>query len=136
MAPAKLTQATLIKQEIGRLENRIKQARIDRYDGNLGPDEWAKLNGEWQAEKVRLAEALKHLNKSDPSSYLPSVRKVLELSNRLKNLYFSATSEEKRELVNHVCSNLVLKGKKIEFTYKKPFDLLAEGLHSAIWLPD
>jgi hypothetical protein len=40
----------------------------------------------------------------------------------------------KSELITYVCSNRFLVDNKIEFTYTKPFDLLAEGLRSAIWL--
>lgn len=135
-AAQKLTQVTLIKQEIGRLENRIRTAYIDKTDGTITEADWRGFNTEWQAEKVRLTESAKSLAESGPSSYLPTVRKMLELSKRLENLYFSATSEEKRELVNFVCSNLILRGKKVDFIYKKPFDLLAEGLQSAKWLRD
>jgi len=135
-AAQKLTQVTLIKQEIGRIEGRLKKAYLDKTDGVITEADWRGFNSEWQAERVRLTESAKSLAESGPSSYLPTVRKMLELSKRLENLYLSATSEEKRELVNFVCSNLILRGKKIEYIYRKPFDLLAEGLHSAKWLRD
>ena len=77
-----------------------------------------------------------NLEATGPSSYLPPVRKALELSKALERLHFSANGDERRELVSHVCSNLFLRGKKVDFTYKKPFDLLAEGLQSAKWLPE
>lgn len=47
-----------------------------------------------------------------------------------------ATPSEKRELLDCVCSNFTLTGKKLGFTMKKPFDSLAEGLHSGDWLPE
>jgi hypothetical protein len=134
-ATAKVTQQTLIKQEIGRLDGRIKNAYRDKVDGVITDDDWRDFNKEWQAEKVRLTETARTMSASGPDSYLPTVRKTLELSKRLENLYFSATADEKRELVNFVCSNLFLRGKKIDYTYRKPFDLLAEGLSSANWLP-
>jgi hypothetical protein len=40
-----------------------------------------------------------------------------------------------RELLDTVCSNFFLNGKKLGYIYRKPFDLLAEGLSSANWLP-
>lgn len=134
-ATARLTQETLIKQEIGRLENRIRKARVEKYDRVLSEEDWAKDNREWQEEKVRLEQTLRRLAEAGPASYLPTVRQVLELSKSLELLYNSATVDEKRELITYVCSNRFLIEKKIEFTYKKPFDLLAEGLRSARWLP-
>ncbi len=135
-ATVKVTQQTLIKQEIGRLDGRIKNAYRDKVDGTITEDDWRGFNKEWQAEKVRLTETARAMAESGPDSYLPTVRKALELSKHLENLYFSATADEKRELVNFICSNLFLRGKKIDYTYRKPFVLLAEGLSSAKWLRD
>ncbi|MFH2202432.1 MAG: zinc ribbon domain-containing protein, partial [Elusimicrobiota bacterium] len=135
-ATAKVTQLTLMKQEIGRLKTRIDQAYTDKLDGKIPEDLWTKKNSEWQLEKVGMEEKAKNLEESGPASYLPSARKVLELSERLETLYLSASPLEKRELVDCVCSNLFLHGKRVEFTYKMPFDLWAEGHRSARWLPD
>lgn len=135
-ATAKVTQLALIKQEIGRLKSRIDQAYTDRTDGKITEEFWARKNTEWHLEKVSLEEKAKSFEASGPASYLPTARKVLELSKRLENLYFSGEPHEKRELIDSVCSNLFLRGKKIAFTYRKPFDLWAEGLSSAKWLPD
>lgn len=132
-ATAKETQVALIKQEMGRLKNRIEQGLTAKLDGEIPADLWAKKNREWQMELVSKEEQLKRIEASGPASYLPTARGVLELSNRLSQLYFSASPSEKRELLDCVCSNLILRGKKIDFTYRKPFDLLAEGLHSAKW---
>lgn len=135
-ATAKVTQLALIKQEIGRLKSRIDQAYTDRTDGKISEEFWARKNTEWHLEKVSLEEKAKSFEVSGPASYLPTARKVLELSKRLENLYYSGEPHEKRELIDSVCSNLFLRGKKIAFTYRKPFDLWAEGLSSAKWLPN
>lgn len=135
-ATSKITQLALMKQEIGRLESRIRQAYTDKLDGKIDELLWTEKNREWNAERVSLQEKMKELEASGPASYLPTARKVLELSNRLESLYFSANQAERRELLDTVCSNLFLRGKNIAFTYRKPFDLWAEGLSSTKWLRD
>ena len=92
--------------------------------GKIPAELWTRKNTEWNLEE------------SGPASYLPTARKLLELSTRLETLYISAEPLERRELVDSVCSNLFLHEKKLTFTYKKPFNLWAEGLHSANWLRD
>jgi len=134
-AADKVAQLALIKQEIGRLEGRIRQAYVDKLDGKVAEDQWAMLNRDWQMEKASLEEKAKRLEASGPASYLPTARKLLELSKRLENLYFSANQAERRELLDTVCSNFFLRGKNLDFTYRKPFDLWAKGLQTANWLP-
>lgn len=135
-AAAKEAQRALIRQEIGRLNTRIEQAYADKLDGKISEEFWVQKNRAWQAERVRLEETLRRLDESGPSLYIPSVRSLLELSKRIDQLYFSATQSERRELLESVYSNPLLKGKSLEYAYKKPFDLLAEGLRSANWLPE
>lgn len=122
-AAAKVTQVVLVKQEIGRLKTRIEQAYTDKADGKITEEFWSKKNTEWNLEKVCLEEKAKIADESGPASYLPTARKVLELSKRLGTLYISANPLERRDLVDTVCSNHFLKGKKVEYIYKMPFDL-------------
>ena len=48
----------------------------------------------------------------------------------------SATVEEKRRILNLVCSNWRLVGKKLEYQMRTPFAELAEGRSSGDWLRD
>lgn len=123
-----ITQEALIKQEIGRLDNRIRQAYVDKVDGTITEEHWRKVNHSWVAEKIRLEEKLKNLKSMGPRSYLTPARQFIELAKVLENKYFSATPSEKREMLDCVLSNLTLVGKNVDFIYKKPFDLFAKGL--------
>lgn len=134
-AASQIAQETLLKQEIGRLEGRIKNAYLDKLDGKIDADQWSKFNGDWQLEKVRLEEKRKALESSGPASYLPTARMYIELVKSLEKQYFLASAEEKRQLLNAVISNCFLKGENIEFSYKKPFDLFAQMGQNAKTLP-
>jgi hypothetical protein len=39
------------------------------------------------------------------------------------------------ELLQILCSNIITDGVNISATYRKPFDVLVEGLANKIWLP-
>ena len=54
--------------------------------------------------------------------------KVFELSQSLKDKWFTAESQEKRQLLEIVCLNLTLKEENVVFSMRKPFDVLTSGL--------
>ena len=60
---------------------------------------------------------------------------AFKLANRASELFEGSKILEKRELINFVFSNLSLKGRKLEYTLRKPFDMLVEMSRSEAWLP-
>ena len=56
--------------------------------------------------------------------------KVFELSQSLKDQWVTAESQEKRQLLEIVCLNLTLTEEKLDFSMRKPFDVLTKGLMS------
>ena len=46
-----------------------------------------------------------------------------------------AKHEEKRRLINFVFSNIQLTGKKVSYTLRCPFDIMAKMNHNEDWLP-
>lgn len=68
------------------------------------------------------------------SALLPTVRLVLELGRDIVPECKSADVEQKRQLLNYVCSNWRLTGRNLTYTTKTPFAELAEGRISSNWL--
>ena len=54
--------------------------------------------------------------------------KVFELSQNLKKNWITADYQEKRRLMEMICLNMVLKGKILSISTRKPFNALVEGL--------
>ena len=59
--------------------------------------------------------------------WLDQSSNLLYLAQHAQELFLEGTKEEKQILINCVSSNLFLRDKKIEYSLKKPFDILAEG---------
>ncbi len=53
-----------------------------------------------------------------------TVNYLLNLASRAHELFESSKIEQKRQLINFLLSNLQLRGKKLEYKLKKPFDVL------------
>lgn len=128
------TGVALIKSQLSKLEQRIAKAYIDKLDGKVDEAFWAEQNRRWGDEKVRLEEALRAQEQAGPSTYMPTVKKVLELVKNIVPLYKKASVDEKREILNMVCSNWRLIGKNLDYQMKTPFAELAEGRQSLNWL--
>jgi len=59
---------------------------------------------------------------------------LLNLCSRAPELFKSSKVEQKRQLINFLLSNLKLRGKKLEFKLKKPFDVLVNLDYRSNWL--
>jgi hypothetical protein len=63
-------------------------------------------------------------------------RRIVELSNRAENLYESADSDRKRELLQVVMSNCRVSGKTLEFSLFEPFASFAKSDFQQTCAPD
>ncbi len=59
---------------------------------------------------------------------------LLNICSKALELFESSKVEQKRQLINFLLSNLQLRGKKLEYTLKKPFDALIDLDYRSIWL--
>jgi len=59
---------------------------------------------------------------------------LLNICSRAPELFESSKVEQKRQLINFLLSNLKLRGKKLEFELKKPFDVLVNLDYCSNWL--
>ena len=126
-------QLALLKRDLARIEQRLARAYEDRLDGAITESFWAERQAAWGRERVRLEEAVRRLEAAGPAAVLPTVRGVLELAKRIVPLYESATVAQKRQILNHVCSNWLLVGEKLDFSYVEPFAPLAEAVQTGKW---
>ena len=58
------------------------------------------------------------------------------MASRAADLFDRSKTEQKRELIAFVFSNLRLRGKTLEFTLRSPFDLMVNWSDHSSWLGD
>ena len=56
------------------------------------------------------------------------------LASKSYDLFICSKNDEKRRLINFVFSNIQLRGKKVEYTLRCPFDMMVKMNHSKDWL--
>lgn len=57
------------------------------------------------------------------------------LASKSYDLFICSKTEEKRQLINFVFSNISLRGDKLDYTLRKPFDLMVNLSQQPTWLP-
>jgi len=66
-------------------------------------------------------------------NYIQKGVELIELVQHFEIIYKNATPNKKRRMVEIVSSNLVLRNGKLEFSYRKPFDMLVDSGGSEKW---
>lgn len=121
------------KSELSRIQRRISQIQtwkeksyIDKLEEKISEDHWLKLNEKWDDELFRLKAKLQ-AHDGDFGSKIITAGKILELAQRLPDLWIKQNNYEKRKLVDLIYSNCILNGRTLCTTYRKPFRFIAEG---------
>jgi hypothetical protein len=91
----------------------------------ITPELWDRRSAEWETEGADVTRHLAALD-SAKTDYLASGVKLLELAQRAHELYVSQSPHEQRRLLNVVVSNCTLRDATVEYSLRKPFDLLAD----------
>lgn len=70
------------------------------------------------------------------SNFKHTLVTAFKLANKASQLFESSKTHEKRELVNFLFSNLTLRGRKLEYSLRKPFDCMVNLHKRSSWLPE
>lgn len=126
-------QIAQLKERGDKLRNRISNLYTDKLDGLISVADWAMKNNEWTYEHSRLNALIeKHMDSN--KNYMEKGVQMLELAENVYSQYIQENEEEKAKLIKIVCQNFLLEGSKASYEYKKPFDILSEGLNCSITL--
>jgi uncharacterized protein with ParB-like and HNH nuclease domain len=96
-------------------------------------DEYDKKAVELKQRQYELADRLKRITEVD-ENYSITLISLLNICSRAPELFESSKVEQKRQIINFLLSNLKLRGKKLEFELKKPFEVLVNIENCSNWL--
>lgn len=116
-----------LKRKLDNLQVRFDKAYEDRLDGVIDEGYWSDLSAQWREEQDHIRGQVSGLEQAD-RGYVDQGSEILELAQGAHSLYVTQGGSEKRKLLNCVLSNCVIDGLTLYPTYKKPFDLIAEGV--------
>lgn len=113
------------------LRERIDKIYIDKLDGKIDEEFWQSKHNEWTTQLVKIKSILNSHDETHDKFIKEGVG-IIELACKAYDKYLEQSGEEKAKLLKILLSNCWLKDGKIDYTYKKPFDILAKGISEAI----
>ena len=87
---------------------------------------------EKQLAKVKTEQ---ELHENADGGFKDAVVTAFNLASKASELFESSKTTEKRELIAFVFSNLSLRGAKLEYTLRQPFDMMVNLSTRVEWLP-
>ena len=138
-----------LQNKYSKLARRLDALYEDKLDGNIDQDFFSRKSGEWKKELNAIQQKMER-HQSAGWSYIDEGVKLLELAQRAVVLYEKQTDQEKRRVINFLCSNSFWKDGKLVPNYRQPFDILVKSNvahkkemalfpkkkgHFDIWLP-
>jgi hypothetical protein len=114
-----------LQAEYSRLQNRIDAMYVDKLDGKIDAGFFDRKHAEWRMDQERIQRSIdehQHANES----YMEQGIQLLELAQEAAGMFRKRSPQEKRTLLNFVCSNSTWKQNELKVEWRQPFDLIAE----------
>ena len=126
---------TKLRKEHDEIDEEIKDLFRDRKKFKLRPELFEELVRECERKQTDIRQQLEDHSKAD-KQFVLTASYILDVASRAGELFEAESSkvEQKRYLINLVLSNLQLKGEKLIFNLKEPFDAIALMSKSGNWL--
>lgn len=112
-----------LRKELDQVQNRISRLVDSHLDGKIDGDIYEQKLNEYKKRQQEIISLMANHIDADKASLI-TVKTVLDLAKRAKEIYESSKVDEKRQILNFFFSNLEMKDKKAIITLRKPFDKL------------
>ena len=107
---------------------------IDEHlDGNIEAGIYQQKLQEYKKRQKEITREMEAHIDADETCLL-TIKTVVDLARRAKEIYLSSNFDEKQELLNLVFSNLKLRDKRLLVTLREPFSLPMAASHQPMCL--
>lgn len=106
-----------------------------RLAGSITQSEYDNKARELKDRQVEIAARIEQHQKGD-NDFRTTLEGLISVASRAAEIFQRSKPEQKRQLLALVFSNLRLKGKKLEFSLRSPFDLMVNRHDHTSWLGD
>ena len=124
-----------LRRDYDRTNEKLATLLDLRLDKSITRDEYDKKARELKELQVELAMRIEQHQKGE-DGFRTTLESLISVASRAARLFERSKTEQKRELIAFVFSNLQLRGKKLEFSLRSPFDLMVDRRSYTSWLGD
>lgn len=104
-----------------------------RLDKSITQDEYDKKARELKEKQTEFALRIEQHQQAD-GDYRTTLESLISVASRAADIFESSKIDDQRQLMAFVFSNLRLRGKKLEFSLRSPFDLMVNRRTYTSWL--
>jgi site-specific DNA recombinase len=122
-----------LRREYDQVRARLAVLLDLRLDKSITGDEYDKKARELKERQTEIALRIEQHQKGE-GDYRMTLETLISVASRAAELLERSKTEQKRELLAFVFSNLRLRGKKLEFSLRSPFDLMVNRVDHSSWL--
>jgi hypothetical protein len=123
-----------LRREYDQIRDRLATLLDLRLDRSITQDEYDKKARELKQRQTEIEPRIEQHQRGE-GEFRTTLESLISLASRAAELFERSKTEQKRQLIAFVFSNLRLRGKKLEFSLRSPFDLMVDRATYASWLP-
>ena len=106
-----------------------------RLDKSITQDDYDRKARELKERQTEIALRIEQHQQGE-GDYRTTLESLISVASRAAEIFERSKIDQKRELIAFVFSNLRLKGRKLEFSLRSPFDLMVNRASYTSWLGD
>ena len=132
--------STKVSAELSRLQgrltsirNRMDAAYVDKLDGTISEEFWARKKADWLMEEQQVQMAIAGLENAETGDRALDAQRVFELANNAYSLYVLQDVTEKAKLLRMLLSNCSVDAASATFEWRKPFDSIINRAQKEEW---
>jgi hypothetical protein len=124
-----------LRREYDQIRDKLAVLLDLRLDKSITQDEYDKKARDLKGRQTELVLRIEQHQEGE-GDYQTTLESLISVASRASEIFERSKTEHKRELIAFVFSNLRLRGKKLEFSLRSPFDLMVNRADHASWLGD
>ena len=122
-----VTEQTQLAQKLSRLTDLL-------VDGHIGKDVYETKNKEIQFRRQEIESRLKQIEEPAKDDR-ETLGNVITMLSKSAEMFASSKTEQKRQMLGFVFSNLQMEGSTLRYSLRKPFEVLQKVPHNPEWRP-
>ncbi|HDS29533.1 MAG TPA: hypothetical protein ENN67_00675, partial [Firmicutes bacterium] len=121
-----------LSKETSRLKGKIDKAYDDYQDGKIDQDTWQRAHQRHSSRLTEMKTRIQLAEKGNPTLY-DHAERLINTAMSASGQFTLGNHDKKRAILKAVVSNCTMTSGNLHYTYKKPFDIIAEGSNSSDW---
>ncbi len=113
------------------IQKRVDVLYEDRLDGRIHLATYEQKANEMRAQQAHVLADIASHQRAD-KVYMEEGIALLELAGTALELYESQNASQQRRMLGFLCSNSEFRDGRLAVTFRKPFDVLAESIETAL----